>query len=239
MTLSEYENSFSNKSSLQYQVFQILKDKEWHCRKCDYSGVDSGQLAGGGGIQGLQRGNKSRPGIVIESRTMLCPRCNTSGRFDRWTGAFQNSSPASGIPKALQDRILDYYGYEDVIEQRRRQSHELVIDHRFAMERWGESEEANPSDMDAAEIQRKFQLLKKDGSGNHNLLKSRACERCLATGKRQYPLGIKFFYAGDENWPVGVPATGPRAEAGCVGCGWYDFEEWRRALNRELGRTSD
>ena len=100
------------------------------------------------------------------------------------------------------------------------------------MERWGGSEEKNPTQMDEQEIERKFQLLKKDSSGNHNLLKSRACERCIATGKRGYPMGIKFYYAGDENWPADCPVKGPEAERGCYGCGWYDFDAWRAALNQ-------
>lgn len=85
------------------------------------------------------------------------------------------------------------------------------------------------------EIKRKFQLLKKDDAGNHNLLKSRACERCIATGKRAYPLGIKLYYAGNEDWPADCPDFGPDAEQGCFGCGWYDFATWREALNRYIG----
>ncbi len=234
MTVIEYEDTFLNKASLRYRVFQILKDEQWHCRKCDYAGVDSTQIAGGGGIQGLQNGSKTRPGIVIESKTDFCSNCNSSQRFDRWTGAFQNSNSASGIPKALQDKILNYYNFEDVIEQRCRRSHELVIDHRFPGIRRGETEDANSPDMDCAEIEHKFQLLKKDDAGNHNNLKSRACEKCKATGKRPYPLGIKFFYAGNENWPAGCPESGAGAEKGCVGCGWYNFDEWRKTLNKKL-----
>lgn len=103
------------------------------------------------------------------------------------------------------------------------------------MERWGASEPRNPDDMTLAEIQRKFQLLKKDDAGNHNLLKSRACERCIATRKRGSPFGIKFYYAGTEDWPFDCPEFGPEAEQGCFGCGWYDFASWREALNRYIG----
>lgn len=58
------------------------------------------------------------------------------------------------------------------------------------MERWGNIEDSNPSTMTSEEIEDKFQLLKKDDAGNHNLLKSRACERCISTGIRQSPLGM-------------------------------------------------
>ncbi|MDJ0661246.1 MAG: hypothetical protein QNJ42_17405 [Crocosphaera sp.] len=76
--------------------------------------------------------------------------------------------------KKLIQKILDFYSYTDVIEQRKRAAHELVIDHRFPMERWDNAEKSLSVDMSDDEILRKFQLLKKDSSGNHNLLKSRA-----------------------------------------------------------------
>lgn len=234
MTIEEYENTFRSKKSLQYMYFQVLKDQEWHCRKCDAADIDSGQLAGGGGIQGLQRGTQSRPGISIGSENRLCPKCNSIQRCDRWDGSFKNANSASGLPASLQEKIRNHYHNEDVIEQRPRQKHELVIDHRFPMERWGTAEDSNSPDMTDEEIEEKFQLLKKDDSGNHNLLKSRACERCIATGKREGPLGIMFFYEGDENWPEDCPSKGEEAKRGCIGCGWYNFQAWRDALNEKL-----
>lgn len=225
--------------SLQSQYFRILQDQAPHCRKCAQQQIGSEQLAGGGGVQGLQRGNKNRPGIVIISESQYCPRCRKRTMWDRWTGEFKVANSAAGIPAKLQRRVLDVYGYQDSIEQRKRTAHELVVDHRFPMERWGASEPHNADDMDETTIRQKFQLLKKDDSGNHNLLKSRACERCLATGKRGYPLGIKFYYAGTEDWPVGCPKEGPDAERGCIGCGWYDFTAWREALNEKIEEVDE
>ncbi|WP_368012024.1 hypothetical protein [Laspinema palackyanum] len=60
---------------------------------------------------------------------------------------------------------------------------------------------------------------------------------CIKTNKRGTPLGIKFYYEGDENWPAGVPVRGKDAEIGCVGCGWYDFETWRDRLNQQIAQT--
>lgn len=233
MTIDEYKEALGT-TTLQGQYFQILQDQEAHCRKCAQQQIGSEQLAGGGGVQGLQRGNKSRPGIVILSENRHCPLCGKSTRWDRWTGEFKEPNSAAGISSALQARILNYYNNIDVIEQRQRADHELVVDHRFPMERWGAAETHNPDDMSEDDIKKKFQLLKKDDAGNHNLLKSRACERCIATGKRGFPLGIKFYYDGSEEWPADCPQSGPDAERGCVGCGWYDFATWREALNRQI-----
>lgn len=116
---------------------------------------------------------------------------------------------------------------------------DLVVDHRFPMERYGNIEDENPVDMTEEQIQKKFQLLKKDDSGNHNLLKSRACERCLKTGKRGSFLGVNFFYQGDENWPESCPRTGEEAREGCIGCGWYDINKWRDELNKFIQNNEE
>ena len=220
--------------SLQTKVFGVLRDKQWHCRSHEYKRFGSGQLAGGGGIQGLRRGTSERPGLKIESKTDLCEQCGKKTRWDRWTGEHQSANSPASIPDALAAKILAHYGNVDSIEQRKRPVHELVIEHRFPMIRWGGTEPKLSSDMTETEIGRKFQLLKFDGSGNHNLLKSRACEVCCKTGQRGTPFGIRFFYEGGETWPEAVAVSGSGAEKGCVGCGWYDFAKWREELNLTL-----
>lgn len=222
------------KGSLQSKVLAVLQDTKWHCRSHEYKHLRIEQFAGGGGIQGLQRGTRSRLGLIIESRTDYCEKCKRKTRWDRWTGKTQEANAPAGISPVLCARILAYYKNTDIVEQRERPSHELTVDHRFPMNRWGVAEEKLPDDLPESEIQRKFQLLKKDSSGFHNLLKSRACENCVKTGKRGTPFGIKYFYHGDESWPKEVPPTGVAAEKGCVGCGWYDFGKWREAINLKL-----
>lgn len=222
------------KGSLQSKVLAVLQDTKWHCRSHEYKRIPSGQLAGGGGIQGLQRGTSARPGLKIESKTDHCVHCKRKTRWDRWTGEFQISNAPAGISATLKKKILAHFGYADVIEQRERPSHELIVDHRFPMIRWGTTEAKHSSEISEAEIEQKFQLLKFDAGGNHNLLKSRACETCFKTGKRGTPFGIEFFYHGHGDWHKNIPPIGVEAEKGCVGCGWYDFAKWREALNLKL-----
>ena len=161
---------FAREGSTQGKVFALLSDKQWHCRECEGKVIASGQYAGGGGIQGLQRGTRQRPGIKIESENRACSNCNKTTRWDRWTGETQQSNAASNLSTPLQRRILSYYAHTDAIEQRVRPAHEVVIDHRFPMERWGGFEPSQNANMTDAEIAAKFQLLKKDSAGNHNLL---------------------------------------------------------------------
>lgn len=234
--LQEYEKTFENKDTIISRVFSILKDKKWHCRKCVKNAVNSDQIAGGGGIQGLQRGTKTRPGLEIETKKKRCAACNATTTHDKWTGKYLESVTTSNIPEGLQTKILRQFEYTDCIEKRKRNPNELVIDHRFPMIRWGCIEDKNAPDMTEDQIKEKFQLLKKDSSGNHNLLKSRACENCKKTGKRGTPFEINFFYKGNENWPKNCPKTGEKAKKGCIGCGWYDFDTWRIELNKMLKR---
>lgn len=223
--------------STQLKVFNLLSDQKWHCRSCEGKNVASEQYAGGGGIQGLQRGTKSRPGLAISTERKFCEICQRQTTWDRWNGKIKEATAPANLPLSLVEKILKVHSYQDVIEQRQRPRHELVIDHRFPMLRWGKVELANDLKMSEIEIKKKFQLLKKDAGGNHNLLKSRSCERCIKIGKRGTPLGIKFWYEGDENWPDNVPKIGKNAEVGCVGCGWYDFDTWRNALNQKLAES--
>jgi RNA polymerase subunit RPABC4/transcription elongation factor Spt4 len=217
---------------------KILSDKKFHCRNCSQAKTGSRQIAGGGGIQRLQDGTKSRPGIEIITEKRLCTICKDSSEWDRWTGEFILANPASSIPEKLQARVKKYYSYVDAIELRKRKDFELVVDHRFPKIRRGGMIVADTVKTTDEEIQAKYQLLKKDSIGNHNKLKTEACKACFKTGKRGNPLGISFYYKGDDKWSEDYPKTGKNAESGCVGCGWYDFAAWRKALNTALCKPS-
>ncbi len=88
--------------------------------------------------------------------------------------------------------------------------------------------------MPEAEIRQKFQLL----DNQRNQQKREVCRRCFQTDKRGVLFGIRYFYAGDKNWPVDVPKVGQSAERGCVGCGWYDMAVWRGSLNALLSKAA-
>ena len=215
-------------------VFDVLRDQRWHCRECEYSHIGSTQIAGGAGIQGLQRGTASRQGLVIESANHHCLSCDRMTRQDRWQGAFQPSVQGQSMPPAFVERAVRLLGSRDVIEGVVRPANQLTVDHKLPMLRWNPEEkrrQTSYADMTDDDIRKRFQLLKKsNGSVSHNLLKSRACERCYRNGQRAQPFGIRFYYAGGRKWR-------PRDKKdpdGCIGCGWYDFDAWRTAINAEL-----
>lgn len=215
-------------------VYLVLKDQQWHCRGCEYGHVGSTQIAGGAGIQGLQRGTHSRPGLDIKSGDHFCANCDATTRHDKWTGGVTQAVPSSSMPRSFARRAVVLLGSRDVVEQTERPPNQLTVDHKVPMLRWTPAEQKAQNaygSMTDDEIRARFQLLKSsNGSVSHNLLKSRACERCYQHDTRGTPFGIVYFYAGGPRWE---PAD-KKDPSGCVGCGWYDFDQWRKNLNATL-----
>lgn len=222
------------KATKQRQVFMILRDQKWHCRGHDYRELEIGQLAGSGGIQGIERGTPKRPGLELEHENMFCKKCKSRIRHDRWTGDFNETAVPINMSKKFQERVIRLLDSRDIVDNTTRPAPELTIDHKLPMIRWSKNTtkyQTGYNTMTDDDIRRAFQLLKKsNGSVSHNLLKSRACEHCLEYGKRGKPFGINFFWIGDENWGD-KPKDDPD---GCHGCGWYDFGKWRNELNKKL-----
>lgn len=100
-------------------------------------------------------------------------------------------------------------------------------DHKFPEIRWEEATAASNDNLTEAEMREKFQLVPE----SVNQAKREVCRKCFQTGRRGKFAAIDFYYAGGEAWPSAVPTTGKAAEAGCVGCFWYDMAAWRTALN--------
>lgn len=233
MTPEEFEKSLKQ-GNKNYKAYQVLKDHQWHCRECEYRHTGITQIAGGSGIQGLQRGTGSRPGLKIESKNHFCPNCEKTTRHDRWEGGFELSMQSGSMPRSFVERVVKILGKRDVIEEVERPTNQMTIDHKLPILRWTkdtEAEQTNYGNMTNEEIRTHFQLLKKsNGAVSHNQLKSRACEKCYRTGKRGFPFGIRFFYHGGPEW---APASKKDA-LGCIGCGWFDFAKWREQLNKRI-----
>ena len=101
-------------NAIQRRVFELLSDQQWHCRNCEGKSIASGQYAGGGGIQGLERGTKSRPGLVITSKVKSCSQCQKKTTWDCWTGEIKQANAAANISKKLYSKNLKFlfvHGY--------------------------------------------------------------------------------------------------------------------------------
>ena len=129
----------------------------------------------------------------------------------------------------LRKRIISVLGSIDVYENTF--SPHCLPDHKFSEIRWDDETKAeNPDDMTDDEIKQKFQLL----TNQRNQQKREVCRTCFQTGKRGTIYGIPYYYAGGSDWDPSIPAKGKDAERGCIGCPWYDIEEWRKHLLEEL-----
>ena len=234
MNKDEFEKTFSDKKSKQLLVFKVLSDKEWQCRNCKYIHVKTSQLAGSGGIQGLKRGGSNRPGLEIESENHLCGHCDKSTRHDKWTGNFIEPYSSASMPQSFIKKTFSILGKKDIVDNTTRNENHLTIDHKLPMIRWNTEEKKKQTDyenMTDEYIRSNFQLLKKsNGTISHNALKSRACENCWKNGVRGKPFGIDFFYRGSGKWG----SKSKTDTKGCVGCGWYDLEKWRKDLNQMI-----
>jgi len=132
---------------------------------------------------------------------------------------------------AFRRRIIKLLGSINVYEARVTPSNALIPDHKFPEIRWDlQIRSQNLDTMSDAEIKAKFQLL----DNQRNLQKREVCRHCYQTGKRGKLFGLEYYYQGDEEWPSNVVKRGKEAEAGCVGCPWYDLQKWRENLNAFL-----
>ena len=235
MANSEFEKKFTS-STKTHGVYLVLRDQQWHCRECEYRHLNITQIAGGSGIQGLQRGTANRPGMSIKSANHLCKKCNRQTRQDKWDGQFVSAVQGSSMPTQFVERAVRLLGGRDIIERTKRPTNQLTLDHKLPRIRWDDKaskEQTNYSNMTDGQIKSYFQLLKKsNGSVSHNLLKSRACEKCYKTGQRGKPFNIDFFYSGSTKWQP----QSKHDPQGCIGCGWFDFDKWREELNKTIKR---
>lgn len=174
-------------------------------------------------------------GYTLATRTRChCPQCNKQRTFLMMI-PIARDGVGNGYEQwsqNLRNRIIRTLGSRDVYDNKR--NAHLLPDHKFPEARWDQDTiENNPDDMPEEQIRAKFQLL----TNQHNEEKREACRKCVLTGKRPYPFGIKYYYSGSEDWEG--PCYGREAEAGCKGCCWYDFAEWRKALNQTLIELTD
>jgi hypothetical protein len=124
----------------------------------------------------------------------------------------------------------------DAYEAKKTRAEGLLPDHHFPEIRWDAKTKRNSlaliSDDD---IKRDFQLI----SNQRNQQKREVCRNCFQTGERGVIYGIPYFYSGTEFWDSCIPKIGKGAEAGCVGCGWYDINTWRINLNKFIKTQTD
>lgn len=204
--------------------FDTLKEGGWKCGSCEMPRNANPQRR----IQDLKEF-----GYTIATDTKrFCEHCkrNTSQRILLPLPRFHSEGNGyETIPTKLRAKIISTLKNYDSYEGKPGQH--LLPDHKFSEIRWDhETKAENDENMQEDEIKEKFQLL----TNQRNQQKREVCRTCFQTDKRGTIYGIKFYYEGNENWDENITKKGKEAEKGCVGCPWYDIEQWRQELLKKL-----
>ena len=203
------------------QIFTILSDGKWHCGKHELPGTQPAKA-----IQIIRQ-----HGFDIENSTHYCDKCKYKTVHRRLTSTIpvESSFVRLQLPSKLRQRVLKHYNNTEAITLRKMIPNQLEVDHRFPQVRWSK-DESYDINMTEEELHRKFQLLTRQ----HNLWKSRYCEHCKETGERGTFIGINYFAKGESKWDPKIPSD---SERGCLGCFWYDPDEWRLKLNELINES--
>ena len=205
--------------------FDVLSKKFiWCCVSCDYPANPNWARR----IQDLKEF-----GYTIATDTnKFCSRCKKNA-----THQILLPIKRGGITgyetwsSETRDKIIKALGSYDSYEARKGRKENLLPDHKFPEIRWDDSTRRESlEDLTEEEMKRDFQLL----TNQRNQQKREVCRSCYQTGTRGIVYGIPFYYHGDKNWDASYPTKGKKAEKGCVGCGWYDLERWRKDLIQKI-----
>ena len=182
-----------------------------------------------------ERGKDSKGYIIVTHRGVQCDKCGQrKARYTLTPVLMNQKNSVETIPPKLKQKICALFDFRDAytgIQNPNAEAH--IPDHKFPEDRWNtDTAVKNDVDMSTSEIKAKFQLL----NAQTNMQKKQACGECIRTGKRGYPFGIKYYYAGTEDWDKAIPSHGKAAESGCIGCGWYDMLKWKEELNKKLNK---
>ena len=210
-------------------VLRHLCSRDWQCNKCSVN-----RLEGQSDIRSRVRDIRNK-GFCVMQNKLNCDDCG--GRTNhyslfpgrRWVRTNQRSryDDYSQIEDKTFDVLNNYNAWEGETQDKKF----LIIEHKFPEARWKEDESKTwTKDTTDVEIKAAFQLM----TSSQNLKKRQACDSCVATSLRPMdPFNIGYYYKGDHRFRVdlyGKKGRNESVEGGCVGCFYYDCEEWRKAL---------
>lgn len=223
------ENKPGATITVDYFKGAVRNTGKWVCTYCLQPGNSNPQRR----IQDLKD-----TGYTVATKTnCFCTTCNRNKRTFVMMIPIARDGIGNGYEQwspVLRERIINVLGKKDVFSNKKNKN--VLPDHKFPEIRWDKKTKSkNPDDMTDEQIRAKFQLL----TNQSNQAKREACRKCRQTHKRPYPYGIKFYYdhdgKGTEAW-LGSVDHGTAAEQGCIGCCWYDFEAWRKGLNKFIAK---
>lgn len=208
-----------NEGTQIHKIFEILSDLKWHCSEHELPWSQPAKA-----LQMIRQ-----KGYVMEKvgsnyeKRILCSVCGRKTPHRKLASLeIQHTSieRTKSLDTKLKERIISLYNGEDAILWYAPTGRKIEVDHRIPQIRWIEKEE-DYEDMTDEQLKAQFMLLVRE----HNLLKSRFCEKCKKTNTRQKFLWIKYFFQWNENYTDNL---------WCKWCGWHNPEEWKASLNNKL-----
>ena len=190
---------------------------EWTCGYCN---------SGSNQPAAIFRELKKR-GYVFEevapntwAKSMFCPICATNRSHYKLISVepLADEKPRCTITPKHRKRVVSLLEGRDAFSGASITS-TPEIDHKIPWSRL--EQDIDIASLTNKEIEEHFQLLTRE----HNLLKDRACQYCIKNLKRPPLFGISFWYEGGEDY-----------NGTCVGCGWYDGNQWRMKLNEFINK---
>lgn len=207
------------KNTNQYKDFETLSDLQWHCTKCELKSSQAKTWQIWRQEKGIQLDQDENGNWYKRKKCNKCANVTIHRKLKTIEILPNNLKARAGIPKQIAKRAKQLFECIDEYTLRKEPANKLEIDHRIPQVRWGKNEDKNLRLTDD-QINEKFMLLTRE----NNLLKSRACEKCVETGLRSNGYGeIEFWYKGDKNYSDTL---------GCDGCFWYNPSKWREELNK-------
>lgn len=212
------QNPFTEWTQI-YKIFDILSDLEWHCSEHELPGSQPAKA-----LQMIRQAwfEMEKIGANYEKR-IFCETCGRKTPHRKLVSLEQtqiSTERTKTLNPKLKERIIKLFQGEDAFLGYTPTGRKIEVDHRIPQVRWIEKEE-DYIDLSDDDLKEKFMLLVRE----HNLLKSRNCERCNRTWERQAFLGIDFFYEWGKNYEETL---------WCTGCGWYNPERWKKELNKKM-----
>ena len=218
-----------NKISKDEKLLKALKENvgEWTCSYCSSGAGQPARNAANLRGRGYQL-EEYRKGVWAKS--MHCPNCSpsTDPKDNRSHYKLISTEPLTGDKKRNgwseeeRERIISILGKKDVFTGATITSSVPEIDHKTPISR---RKDKKVKDMTDEEIKEELQITTRQ----NNLLKEKACKKCVKTGKRQSYLKINYWWVGDEKY-VSEECGG----CGCKGCYWHDPVMWAKKVNENL-----
>ena len=192
---------------------------EWVCIYCN---SDSGQPAAISRVL-REKGyllEETQPGTY--SKQMYCPHCGKKRSHIKLLSAEPaNEKNRNTMSKKDRERIISCLGKRDAYTGASIKSSTPEIDHKTPFSRL--EKDIDISNISNDEIPNHFQILTRA----NNLLKEKACKKCIKNGQRSPHMGINYWYEGNETY-----------NGTCIGCGWHDGINWRAKLNNDLEKKN-